>query len=314
MTTCQFCSKAVESLRGYVLHCKVHRNEPRCIFSCVGTECKRTFCNYAAFKAHFYRAHNTTPSLAATSVVSDFKCAVSLCARYFQTVRELISHLKEHIVEGRAVACPVAGCSNSFTVKSSFTAHMSRKHRACSVNDISDLFKETIPQSPCEEVLPNPNDDTENESMELPDNLSENFLRNACLFYLKLQGQLLLPASTIQTIVEEMQNVHEMGQDYTLGNFRALLTNDLSLTDDDVTKICDCIKDSDLFSACHKGPLRTTYSRNQVFKNMFKYVEPVKVPLGNDENMTEKFAYYIPVIKTLKSLLESELWKNSVAQ
>lgn len=212
------------------------------------------------------------------------------------------------------MACPVAGCSNSFTVKSSFTAHMSRKHRACSVNDLSDLFKETIPQSPCEEVLPNPNDDTENESMELPDNLSENFLRNACLFYLKLQGQLLLPASTIQTIVEEMQNVHEMGQDYTLGKLRALLTNDLSLTDDDVTKICDCIKDSDLFSACHKGPLRTTYSRNQVFKNMFKYVEPVKVPLGNDENMTEKFAYYIPVIKTLKGLLESELWKNSVAQ
>lgn len=32
------------------------------------------------------------------------------------------------------------------------------------------------------------------------------FLRNASLFYLKLQGQFLLPASTTQNIVEEMKN------------------------------------------------------------------------------------------------------------
>ena len=48
---------------------------------------------------------------------------------------ELIYHLKEHLVEGRPVACPVSGCKNKFSVKSSFTAHMSRKHR--DVRDVS---------------------------------------------------------------------------------------------------------------------------------------------------------------------------------
>lgn len=77
-------------------------------------------------------------------------------------------------------------------------------------------------------------------------------------------------------------------------------------------KVYDCIKDSDLFSSSHKGPLRTTYARAQTFKRMFKYVEPKVVRLGYDENMRQRNAYYIPVKQTLISLLESEFWKNSV--
>ena len=127
MITCRFCSKMLQTLKGYVLHCRVHRNEPQCFFKCVGTNCKPTFCTYTAFKAHFYRIHNV-PAATARAIVTDLKCAISLCARQFQTVKELISHLKDHIVEGRPVLCPVTGCTNNFTVKSSFTAHMSRTH------------------------------------------------------------------------------------------------------------------------------------------------------------------------------------------
>nr|XP_021336450.1 uncharacterized protein LOC110440176 isoform X1 [Danio rerio] len=315
MITCHFCNKTLETLRGYVLHCKVHRNEPRCFFKCVGAGCKRTFCSYAAFKAHFYRDHNESVSTVSTkAVVADFKCAISLCDRTFNTAKDVICHLKEHLAEGRPVACPVTGCKNTFTIKSSFTAHMSRKHRAASNDSISDIYRETVSQSSTVIECDVSNDVTTPETTELPQISSESFLRNMCLLYLKLQGQLLLPASTIQTIVEEMQNVHELGQDYTLSKLRSLLKNEMDLADEVVSKVCDCVKDSDLFSFCHQGPLRTTYSRSQTFKQMFKYIEPKKVTLGNDENMTKKFAYYIPVKQTLSSLLESELWKNSLCQ
>ncbi len=130
--------------------------------------------------------------------------------------------------------------------------------------------------------------------IDLPHNFNESFLRNLCLLYLKLQGQFLLPASTVQTIVEEMQNVHELVQDYTLSKLHSLLKNEMCLTDEVVSKVCDCVKNSDLFSFCHQGPLRTTYSRAQTFKQLFQYIEPKKVTLGNDENMTQRFAYYIP--------------------
>ncbi|XP_056445578.1 uncharacterized protein LOC130381819 isoform X2 [Gadus chalcogrammus] len=207
-----------------------------------------------------------------------------------------------------------------FTKKSSFTSHMCRKHKACSPDGIDDMYRETRPQPPnCIAST----DDSENThdamptasaASDMPEVDSHSYLRNMCLFYLKLQGQLLVPASTIQTIVEEMQNVHDLGQAYTINKVSSLLKNDMSLSDEAVTKICDCIKESDLFSSCHQGQLRTTYTRNQTFKKMFKYTEPRKVALGIDENMTQKFAYYIPVAESLKSFLQSDLWRNTQAQ
>lgn len=56
--------------------------------------------------------------------------------------------------------------------------------------------------------------------------------------------------------------------------------------------------------------MRTAYSRAQCFKDMFKYVEPKKVFLGRDENRTERFAYYVPVLNTLKGMLDSSFWQG----
>ena len=89
MITCRFCSKTLQTLRGYVLHCRVHRNEPQCFFKCVGTNCKRTFCTYTAFKAHFYRIHNV-PAATARAIVTDLKCAISLCAPISNSERTYI--------------------------------------------------------------------------------------------------------------------------------------------------------------------------------------------------------------------------------
>ena len=117
MITCTFCSKTLKSLRGYVLHCRVHRNEPSCFFKCLGTECKRTFCTYAAFKTHSYQVHNVTSHPdSAKAVVAKLKCAISLCGRRSQTVKELVAHLKEHMMEGRPVTCPVKACEKVFIV------------------------------------------------------------------------------------------------------------------------------------------------------------------------------------------------------
>lgn len=90
---------------------------------------------------------------------------------------------------------------------------------------------------------------TASAASDMPDSL----ISETCLFYLELQGQLLIPASTIQTIVEEMHNVHELGQAYMITQVSSSLKNDMSLSDEAVTKICDCIKEPDLFSACHQG-------------------------------------------------------------
>lgn len=79
----------------------------------------------------------------------------------------------------------------------------------------------------------------------------------------------------------------------------------MSIPDEDIVKISDTIKQSDLFTACHTGPIRTAYTRTQCFKDMFKYVEPRGEPQGRDENRTERCAYYAPVLKSLNGMLDS---------
>lgn len=76
-----------------------------------------------------------------------------------------------------------------------------------------------------------------------------------------------------------MQNLHELGLDYTLSKLHSLMKDEINLSDDVVEKVSDCITDSDLFSSSHKDPLRTAYARAQTFKRMFKYVEPKGVSL-----------------------------------
>ena len=152
-----------------------------------------------------------------------------------------------------------------FTAKTSFTSHMSRKHRHWSENAICAPVKDTHSESPntsaaIQEQASVSDDDTVGD---VP-NFRDPYLRNICMFYMKLQGQHLLPMSTIQTIVEEMQNIHELGQSYTLNRLNLVL-KDMSLSDEDIVKISDTIKQSDVFTACHTGPMRSAYSRTQCF-------------------------------------------------
>lgn len=97
-----------------------------------------------------------------------------------------------------------------FTSKMSFTSHMSRKHRQWPENMICASIKETQCESPttsatiqgAASVLGA--EDTVGDGS----NFSDLYLRNICMFYVKLQGQHLLPVSTIQNIVEEIQNIY----------------------------------------------------------------------------------------------------------
>ena len=98
---------------------------------------------------------------------------------------------------------------------------MCKKHKACSPDSIDDMHRETRPQPQNATAC---TDDSENTHEAIPQlvqpvicqSMIVSLISETCLFHLKLQGQLLVPASTIQIIVEEMQNVHELGQAYTI--------------------------------------------------------------------------------------------------
>lgn len=137
------------------------------------------------------------------------------------------------------MACPVSRYKSVFTEKTAFTSHMSRKHRRWSENVICASVKDTHSESPTSSATiqePASVSDGEEDAVGDGCNFSDLYLRNICMFNMKLQGQHLLPVSTIQNIIEEMQNIHELGQAYTMNRLNLLL-KDMSIPDEDVVKI-----------------------------------------------------------------------------
>lgn len=174
---------------------------------------------------------------------------------------------------GLQVRCPFRGCDSKFTVVSSFASHISRKHKNESVVHVDPsnvercVAMEYFPQcAPSDH-----SDDKPEETLAVDESL---FLQNITLFYLKLQAKLLLPATTIQTIIERYQDVH----DISLTNMLNILSDKLTVLgvpEATINNIMVELRKEDLLTACNSGPLSTEQKRKTAFKKHFNYVEPV---------------------------------------
>ncbi|KAK6173875.1 hypothetical protein SNE40_017254 [Patella caerulea] len=244
MYDCAHCSFKTLSIQQYVYHYKFHANVPRIQFACCHIDCKRSFHTYSAFKSHVVRHHinNDSGKQIQTNVFSDvrFRCFNQVCEQKIDSYPELISHLKGHISVNEHVECPFNGCRGIFKIKSSFSSHLSRCHRskhwknlaACYIVESNQHYEDTnftvpvgldqvqgpdVGQQPHGEVIEDQGaNDVEAQlhldDLEIDNETQENYLKNLALFYLKLQSKYLMPASLIQNIITEIQQLHDMNQ------------------------------------------------------------------------------------------------------
>ncbi|KAL1268698.1 hypothetical protein QQF64_034061 [Cirrhinus molitorella] len=120
---------------------------------------------------------------------------------------------------------------------------------------------------------------------------------------------MLLPATTIQAIIEEFQEVHDTGMKYALSKIHDKLAI-LNLQDSEISQILEDVSKEDLFKECHKGPMKSDHTRKSFFKKTFNYIEPTKIYLGADEAGRERYFQYVPIKETLKSLLSQSVVKD----
>lgn len=95
------------------------------------------------------------------------------------------------------------------------------------------------------------------------------YLKNLALFYLKMQAKLLIPATTIQTIVEEYQEVHNADVKYIMSKIRERMAT-LNIPETDITQLLNDVSKDDIFKQCHEGPLRSDQTRKTFFKKNFQ--------------------------------------------
>ena len=213
----------------------------------------------------------------------------------------------------KVVALCQQNCSKDFRVRSSFASHLNWKHKTISSSPCSQTSTSaTNITSTCmntsadldightfETIFDNDNDNTNDEVD------TDDFMNNLTMYYLRMQAKMFLPASTIQALIEEIQEVHNTGLTHLLSRMHKELN--LNVPERDIKSLLDDLSKDNLLKMCSEGVFRTDQTRKTFFKSRFSYVEPVKTYLGIDAKYKERFYQYVPIKDTIKSLLTPKL-------
>lgn len=230
---CKVCNTSTNCVNAYVAHMRTHRNQAHIRFGCCFQNCMYNFSTFAAFHVHVSRKHrnqrNEERSSHFHSVNVPLKCTVLYCRKECTNLHTFLKHLKMHIDQGKMVNCPYVSCSKKYNRKISFCAHLSRYHKNWSARHVRSDYKLSSDNETCSgtaeyQTVPSPESHMEyNEGLEeyevesLAAKVKEQspikqskveFLNSFALFLLKLQGKHLVPESTVQVIIEELQSLH----------------------------------------------------------------------------------------------------------
>jgi len=266
-------------------------------------------------------------------------CTVDICKKEFYNFYELVKHLKFHIKKKEQIVCPYSQCKNKYTVVSSFTGHMSKMHRKCSYNtgnvqeshDNDDAMESTseffeplneastesiILSNNCRELRSEINDQINASSIEELEDVgnevyntaieSNLFTENVAQFYLKLECQYLLSATTIQYIITEVSKLHEETQKIIKNKLTEWLATE-GISQQQIASIKDVFNSDTMIKT--NEILTTNFKRKKFYKNKFDYVSPVQVII--DQQKKTSFAY-VPIIETLKRFFTDKSVRNEL--
>lgn len=311
--TCRSCGISVKTIKAYVDHQFLHRHDANRLYPCCFSECKRQFTKYTALKAHVYRNHNASVSQS-DDPQGPFVCDNASCQKKCIDLKDLLAHIRLHLSKRELVHCPFTNCDKTFKLRSSFTAHVSRNHKHVAAMDVRVTSSEPSVASQSNVI------ETEAEMSHggnEPEVIAETdmralYMKNLCMFYMALQAKYLVPSTTIQMIVEEINGLNDICHQYTQKQFRETLRANSNLSETDIDAVFGSLQEADLHLACSSS-LSTEYTRRQYFQKNFSYVHPQNILLGTDENRRERYAQYIPLGDTLRAILKDPVvWQECI--
>ncbi|XP_064462525.1 uncharacterized protein LOC135373219 [Ornithodoros turicata] len=143
-------------------------------------------------------------------------------------------------------------------------------------------------------------------------NIRESVEQSLARFYLRLQAKLLVPASTLQCIVDELKTVHHLNLSCISAHLEENLRNDAHALEG--RSLLEAMQGGDVFGELHATRLATTHTRTLYLKEKFSPVEVMSVLIGRDSNNKQCFAEYIPIKETLLHLLSTPAVVDAVKQ
>jgi hypothetical protein len=127
--------------------------------------------------------------------------------------------------------------------------------------------------------------------------------KSMALFYLKLQAKYLLPATTIQHLIDEFDVINSLTTEHMMGILRKSLRL-LSLSNDQVEEIILNLSRENWFIKLNESVFKSEKTRSSYFRSQFNYVAPVTQWLEADL-VSKKSYQYIPIKESLAALMSS---------
>lgn len=298
MFKCNVCAIICKNATNFVNHLKIHSNVTGS-FLC--TPCNTNYASIEKFLKHLKRYHIEGREKKKTICLgNNLVCSVRTCKENVED-DDILCHLRNHLKDGIEITCPIFDCNKKFKLDSSFRSHISRKHPNSAEHIYCLEVSESIMKTEeLNEVV---------ESNDCEDQASETFteeklIRNNALFYLKLESELLVPASTVQLISEEIINLNSIN--CAIRNQKMIKALELLNLDEKVRKDILTVLNQDTMKEAHgdAGVLRSSYMRSQYYHNNFDYVKPETISLGKNKINEERHFMYIPIEKTLSVILK----------
>ncbi|XP_063226787.1 uncharacterized protein LOC134533272 isoform X1 [Bacillus rossius redtenbacheri] len=311
----------------YVRHFSVfHKSAHTTHFSCGKVMCLREFRCYSSFVTHISRDHRQpkVKKLLVSSAASNFSCNV--CTGSFLSFHLLVSHLKTHLkCRNERVMCPYNGCYKSYTIASSFSAHLSRYHNSQKPERTINTYVTLERDMPNEENVDDPSEfcvpDTHGDDYTTAENSfigmgtaethqmpEQSLTKSLAHFCFVLVSKLNIPERSVQLILDKFTSV----MDFSLDLFKSELEKKLTGMIDTKTlkkvlyEVFRNNNDINTILTPRKGPLRSSYSRRKYFESNFNFVSPVGVRLGFNKYNEECHMHYIPILHSLKAMLSNE--------
>ena len=176
---CNICQKETRNITAHIQHSRLHSTVPNCTFICPIDGCITSCRKFVTFRLHLYRVHAQKRKQYRGNIASqNCKCPFTFCEYQCSNRHDFVQHLKVHLNDGHVVTCPFSNCTGVFRVASSFTSHLSRKHKVADEQSLKPEYQEASASAANEAVRPVPSAgssvDVSDHESELPANLDSS--------------------------------------------------------------------------------------------------------------------------------------------
>lgn len=203
MFSCAKCGKNFSYVYLYLGHVRnFHRHDSNFNYICGLNDCPLTFKTFSEFKKHLCGHEDKAKNMKR-------KLFCKTCKFQSYSKSKFISHYRNHNI----IACPLNSCQLTYSVYSSFTSHLSRHHPCYTINDFkSDILSSVGTNSSNTfqllnaDAVPSLNSNDSETILENSVQMSQ-YDKNVVLFILKMQEKFLLPDSTINEMINEVNEL-----------------------------------------------------------------------------------------------------------